>query len=397
MKIGKYLYISGIIRHIYHLDAGKLGDFVKKLFWIHPSTTVIHPSNRGIFAYLNKSEALEINKILPKLIVDIELYKKNKIEIMRYHKYSSMIKKKNITLIRRNKLQKYINEFKKKSLYQIVLKLEKKKIRDISSTFYSTKEYIKLFPKIWEAFMYAKFYTKSYIFNGRVLSYREVTYLNHSYSDCVETFFRNICIIANYRPNNFKNLKEDTYQDHLLWIQYLLTVPNLEYNQYPEIKSSEKNLNIFLKFHNLNLAQIGFHKINSTWILKKDWFTVEAYLIASHASVKTIYLQLEKKLLPLRYSIYLKPHPKIFLTTNEIKRAINFIVFYKEDKFQFQFIYKFLINNYLILEKKLNLKEKKICFVLLQKELQLLGENYMSKAYPNEFQLIKAASKLFEK
>ena len=52
--------------------------------------------------------------------------------------------------------------------------------------------------------IYAKYYTKSYKFNGKILSYKEVKYLDFSYTDCVETFFRNICIIANFRPNKFK-------------------------------------------------------------------------------------------------------------------------------------------------------------------------------------------------
>ncbi len=211
----------------------------------------------------------------------------------------------------------------------------------------------------------------------------------------METFFRNICIIANFRPNNFQNLKEDTYQDHLLWIKYLLTVPDLEYNQYPELKSTEKNLHIFLKYHNLNLEDIGFNKINTTWVLKTKWFTVEAYIISSHASVKTIYLKLEKKYLPIKYSLYLNPHPKTFLNTINVKKAINFIIFYKDDQFKFEFIYKFLLNNYSNLAELMNLKEKQICFELVQKELIALGETYLSKVYPDEYKLVKEAYSKF--
>ena len=79
MEIGKYIYISGIIRHIYHLETNSTGIFVRDLFWIHPSTKVIHPSNRGLFSYLSKEEALEIKKVFSNLQ---ELSKKNSCRLL---------------------------------------------------------------------------------------------------------------------------------------------------------------------------------------------------------------------------------------------------------------------------------------------------------------------------
>ena len=97
MKIGKYIYISGIIRHIYNLETDSKGVFVRNLFWIHPNTKVIHPSNRGLLSYLDKDEAQNIINKKPQLISDLELYKKNQSEINRYYKFINLIKSKKIS------------------------------------------------------------------------------------------------------------------------------------------------------------------------------------------------------------------------------------------------------------------------------------------------------------
>ena len=56
--------------------------FVRNLFWIHPNTKVIHPSNRGLLSYLDKDEAQNIINKKPQLISDLELYKKINLKLI---------------------------------------------------------------------------------------------------------------------------------------------------------------------------------------------------------------------------------------------------------------------------------------------------------------------------
>lgn len=389
MITGKYLYISGIIRNIYYYEPSIIGKLTRLLFWIHPKTTVIHPSNRDLLSFLNKDEAKHFLDKVPTIIEKIQLYQSNQKLINRYYRLKLMISSSKISIKRKQLLEKELATIDKNKIIDV--KIPRKHFRNILNCYDSLQEIVK-FPELWDAFKFAKYYTKSYSFNGRLLSYREIIHpknVKHKYSDCVETFFRNLCIVANIRPNNFTNLKEDTAEDHIIWINWLLTIPNFEYVEYPEIRSCRKNLDIFLKYNNISMEKVGFIEKDDGWYLSNSMYTVEAYLIDSHASMKTTYNSLKSTPIREIYTIYLHPTYKNFLSIENPGRAARFLAYKEHSNKMIDICCQFIITHIDKLIPFVTPKMSNIYKYILNLQINLLGVKYFKKKHEKYYNQIQ--------
>jgi hypothetical protein len=393
MTAGKYMYVSGTVRNLYLFHPGTVGDLIRQLFWIHPQTKVIHPSNRGLLCCITQAEADQFPGHQPKAVTDILKYKENQKIISRYFSDVAKLSSSSLSQNRRKLFARRVADFEKTELFRLIqsIGIPVKEFREVLSTYQHLLR-IEAYPELWAAFIYAKFHTHSYAFNGRLLSYHEVTYGDHKYSDCVATFFRNLCIVANVRPNNFQNLKEDTIADHIEWIDYLVTLHGFDYVVYPEIASTRKNLDVFLGHLGLTMEEIGFQPITDGWHFRNnDIYEVEAYMIPSHASMKATFLTYNEVKLHPRYDDYTKVNADKFLDINDAERAARFVVNAKHTASEREKVVVFVarhieeLSPFFSKEQLVKIKE------MLKYDLDILGESFYRKRYPVEYGLIQEA------